>query len=148
MPTRKQWQQSTSKWSAEFCRSRLSWRSLTSLLFIVYPSTAFEFKRFTGTRLLAQFDKDVKAVMKMSLKFSTGNVLKPKYKLRVLRVRLTSLEGRERWAVAAVPRPASEVQNHWPACLCRPLCRYDIVVEEDREVTFRPFPCQDSNFWD
>lgn len=116
-------------------------------VFIVLTSTAFEFKRFTGTRLLAQFNKDVKSVMKMSLKFSTGNVLKPKYKLRVLRVRLTSLEGRERWAVAAVPRPASGVQNHWPACLCRPLCRYDIVVEEDREVTFRPFPCQDSNFW-
>ncbi|XP_011609901.1 lipase member H [Takifugu rubripes] len=84
---------------------------------------AFEFKRFTGTRLLAQFDKDVKSVMKMSLKFSTGNVLQPKNRLRVLRVRLTPLEGRE-----------------------RPLCRYDVVVEEDREVTFRPLPCQDSNF--
>lgn len=65
-------------------------------MFVVYTSTAFEFKRFAGTRLLAQFDKDVKSVVKMSLQFSTGNVLKPKYKLRVLRVRLTPLEGRER----------------------------------------------------
>lgn len=130
--------------AASACRRALS----RARVFVVYTSTASEFKRFTGTRLLAQFDKDVKSVMKMSLKFSTGNVFKPKYKLRVLRVRLTPVEGRERWAVAAVPPPASEAQKHWPACLCRPLCRYDIVVEEDREVTFRPLPCQDSNFWD
>uniref|UniRef100_H3CXC9 Lipase, member Ia n=1 Tax=Tetraodon nigroviridis TaxID=99883 RepID=H3CXC9_TETNG len=85
--------------------------------------TAFTFKRFTETRLLAQFDKDIKSVEKMSLKFSTGSVLQPKYKLRVLRVRLTPLEREE-----------------------RPLCRYDIVAAEDREVTFRPLPCEDSNF--
>lgn len=130
--------------AASVCRGALS----PARLFVVYTSTAFEFKRFTQTRLLAQFDKGVKSVMKMSLKFSTGNVLKPKYKLRVLRVRLTPLEGQERWAVAAVPRPASGLLKHWPACICRPLCRYDVVVEEDREVTFRPLPCQDSNFWD
>lgn len=63
---------------------------------VVYVSTAFEFKRFAETRLFAQFDKDIKSVKKISLKFSTGNVLKPKYKLRVLRVRLTPLERKER----------------------------------------------------
>ncbi|XP_054482107.1 lipase member H-like [Anoplopoma fimbria] len=82
-----------------------------------------EFKKHTETTLLAHFDKDVQSVKKVSLKFSTGNVLKPKYKLRVLRIRLTHLERKE-----------------------RPLCRYDILLQEDKEVTFRPIPCEESNF--
>ncbi|XP_063750619.1 lipase member H-like isoform X1 [Eleginops maclovinus] len=53
---------------------------------------ATQFKKFTETKLFAQFDKDLQSVQKMSLKFSNGNVLKPKYKLRVLRIRLTHLE--------------------------------------------------------
>uniref|UniRef100_A0A672ZT97 Lipase member H-like n=1 Tax=Sphaeramia orbicularis TaxID=375764 RepID=A0A672ZT97_9TELE len=82
-----------------------------------------KFKKFTQTKLLAQFDKDVPSVKKISLKFTTGNVLKPKYKLRVLRMRLTPIERKE-----------------------RPLCRYDILLPENEEVTFRPIPCEEYNF--
>ncbi|XP_029375048.1 lipase member H [Echeneis naucrates] len=82
-----------------------------------------KFQKYTETRLFAQFNKDVKSVDKVSIMFSTGNVFKPKYKLRVLRVRLTHLERKD-----------------------RPLCRYDIVLEEKTEVTFRPIPCEESNF--
>ncbi|KAM9332991.1 lipase member H-like isoform 1-T3 [Pholidichthys leucotaenia] len=84
---------------------------------------ASEFQKFTESTLFAQFDKDVRSVEKVSVKFSTGNVLKPIYKLRILRIRLTNLEREE-----------------------RPLCRYDIVLEENKEVTFRPLPCEESNF--
>uniref|UniRef100_A0A672GYS7 Lipase domain-containing protein n=1 Tax=Salarias fasciatus TaxID=181472 RepID=A0A672GYS7_SALFA len=82
-----------------------------------------EFKKYTVTSLLGQFDKEISSVKKVSLKFSTGNVLKPTYKLRILRVRLTSLE-----------------QKH------RPLCRYDVLLEENKEVTFKPISCEESNF--
>lgn len=84
---------------------------------------AAKFQRFTVTKLFAQFDKDIHSVKKISLKFSTGNVFKPKYKLRVLRIRLMSLERNE-----------------------SPLCRYDILLEENKEVTLRPIPCEESNF--
>lgn len=30
----------------------------------------------------------------------------------------------------------------------RPLCRYDVILEENKELTFRPMPCEESNFWD
>uniref|UniRef100_A0A3P8WXR3 Lipase, member Ia n=1 Tax=Cynoglossus semilaevis TaxID=244447 RepID=A0A3P8WXR3_CYNSE len=82
-----------------------------------------EFRKFTETTLFAQFDKDVKDVEKMSVTFSTGNVFKPKYKLRVLRVRLTHLE---------LDKTA--------------LCRYDLLLEENKEVMFRPVPCEDADF--
>lgn len=84
---------------------------------------AAEFKRYTETKLFAQFDKDIQSVKKMSLKFSSGEALKPKHKLRLLRIRLTHLERKE-----------------------RPLCRYDILLEQNKEVTFRPLPCEESNF--
>ncbi|XP_038564122.1 lipase member H isoform X2 [Micropterus salmoides] len=84
---------------------------------------AAEFKRYTETRLFAQFDKDILSVKEVSLKFSTGNVFKPKYKLRVLRIRLTHLGRKD-----------------------RPLCRYDVLLKENKEVTFRPIPCEESNF--
>ncbi|XP_034406832.1 lipase member H [Cyclopterus lumpus] len=84
---------------------------------------ASEFKKYTETTLLAQFDKDIQSVKKVSLKFSTGNVLKAKYKLRVLRIRLRHLERLE-----------------------RPLCRYDILLQQDKEVTFKPIHCEESNF--
>ncbi|XP_070773374.1 lipase member H isoform X2 [Enoplosus armatus] len=84
---------------------------------------AAKFKRYTETKLFAQFDKDIQSVKKVSLKFSTGNVFKPKYKLRILRIHLANLERSE-----------------------RPLCRYDVLLQENKEVTFRPFPCEESNF--
>lgn len=84
---------------------------------------ASKFKKYTETKLFAHFDKDVQSVKKASLKFFTANVFKPKYKLRVLRIRLTHLEHKD-----------------------RSLCRYDILLEENTEVTFRPIPCEESNF--
>ncbi|XP_078142917.1 lipase member H [Centroberyx gerrardi] len=84
---------------------------------------ASKFKKYTETQLLAQFDKDLQSVKKVSIKFSTGNAFKHKYKLRVLRIRLTHLEQKD-----------------------RPLCRYDILLEENKETTFRPIPCEESNF--
>ncbi|XP_072231278.1 lipase member H [Leuresthes tenuis] len=84
---------------------------------------AIQFKKYTKTNLFAQFDKDIQSVKKISLTFSTGNVFKPKRKLRILRVRLTHLERQQ-----------------------SPLCRYDVLLEENKEVTFRPIPCEDSNF--
>ncbi|KAM4545711.1 lipase member H isoform 2-T2 [Odontesthes bonariensis] len=51
------------------------------------------------------------------------NVFKPNRKLRILRVRFTHLERQQ-----------------------SPLCRYDVLLEENKEVTFRPIPCEDSNF--
>ncbi|CAB1316041.1 unnamed protein product, partial [Coregonus sp. 'balchen'] len=84
---------------------------------------ASKFEKYSETRLLAQFDKDIQKVHKISIKFSTGNALQFKHKLRVLRIRLVHLERKD-----------------------RPLCRYDVILEENREVTFRPIPCEESNF--
>ncbi|XP_061754421.1 lipase member H isoform X3 [Nerophis ophidion] len=84
---------------------------------------ASEFKKYTETALFATFDTNLLSVKRMSLMFSTGNVFQPKYKLRVLRVRLTHLERDD-----------------------RPLCRYDLILSEDKEVTFSPLPCQESDF--
>lgn len=86
---------------------------------------SLKFKKFTETRLLVSFDKDIQAVEKVSFKFSTGNILQPKKKLRVLRIRLTNLEPKED---------------------AKPLCRYDVLLEENKEVTFKPIPCKESNF--
>nr|XP_057915428.1 lipase member H [Doryrhamphus excisus] len=77
------------------------------------------FEQFTSTRLLAQFDEDLPHVQKISLRINTGNVIGPRYKIRLLRIRLTALE-----------RPE------------RPLmCRFDIIMEENTEVAFRPLSC-------
>ncbi|XP_068601119.1 lipase member H [Brachionichthys hirsutus] len=83
---------------------------------------ATKFRRYTETTLLAQFDKDIQEVKTISLTFSSGNVFTPRYKLRLLRIRLTNLDRKD-----------------------RPLCRYDILLE-NKEVTFRPIPCEESNF--
>ncbi|KAI3373624.1 hypothetical protein L3Q82_022216 [Scortum barcoo] len=84
---------------------------------------AVEFQRYTETTLFAHFNKDIKSVKKMSLKYSYGNALMPKYKLRVLRIRLSHLERSQ-----------------------RPLCRYDILLQDNKEVTFRLLTCEESNF--
>uniref|UniRef100_A0A8C3B1W1 Lipase, member Ib n=1 Tax=Cyclopterus lumpus TaxID=8103 RepID=A0A8C3B1W1_CYCLU len=77
------------------------------------------FEQYTSTRLLAQFDEDLQPVHKISMRINTGNVIGPRYKIRLLRIRFTPLE-----------RPE------------RPLmCRYDIILEENMEVAFRPLPC-------
>uniref|UniRef100_A0A8C1A9K6 Lipase, member Ib n=2 Tax=Cyprinus carpio TaxID=7962 RepID=A0A8C1A9K6_CYPCA len=77
------------------------------------------FEQYTSTRLLAQFDEDLYPIQKISLRIVTGNVIGPRYKIRLLRIRITPLEN----------------QN-------RPLmCRYDIILEENAEVSFKPLPC-------
>ncbi|MGH0186852.1 UNVERIFIED_CONTAM: hypothetical protein FKN15_022897 [Acipenser sinensis] len=55
---------------------------------------ASKFEQYTETQLLTQFDKDVENVQKISVKFSTGNVIGPRYKLRVIRMRLKSLDNK------------------------------------------------------
>ncbi|XP_056155858.1 lipase member H [Lampris incognitus] len=79
----------------------------------------FRFEQYTSTRLLAQFDEDLHPIQKISMRISTGNVIGPRYKIRLLRIRLIPLD-----------RPD------------RPLmCRYDIIMEENMDVAFRPLPC-------
>lgn len=84
---------------------------------------ASTFKKFTETRMLAYFDADLEIPVKVSVTFTTGNVFKPLYKLRVLTLRLTPIETNK-----------------------RPLCRYDFILEENKKKTFRPIPCEDTNF--
>lgn len=86
---------------------------------------SYEFQLYTETSLLAQFDREVQPAEKITLKYGTGNVFGPKYKLRVLRIRLTPL-----------PLELN----------LRPMCRYDLLLLENKEVTFRPIPCEHSNF--
>ncbi|KAJ8390625.1 hypothetical protein AAFF_G00102310 [Aldrovandia affinis] len=85
---------------------------------------ASKFEQYQTTRLLAQFDKSLQVVQKVSLLFSTNNVVGPRYKLRLLRIRLRSLDHSDRLV----------------------LCRYDIVLKENVDVSFRPLPCGKSDF--
>lgn len=80
------------------------------------PST---FQKYHQVSLLARFNQDLDKVAEMSLLFSTGSVVGPKYKLRVLRMKLRSL--------AHPDRPH--------------LCRYDLVLMENVETFFRPILC-------
>ncbi|KAG1943930.1 lipase member H-like [Pimephales promelas] len=77
------------------------------------------FEQYTSTRLLAQFDEDLSPIQKISLRIVTGNVIGPRYKIRLLRIRITPLEN---------PNSAQ-------------MCRYDIILEENAEVSFKPLPC-------
>lgn len=60
------------------------------------PSKPMRFQQYTSTRLLAQFDEDLQNIQKISMRISTGNVIGPRYKIRLLRVRFTPLERPER----------------------------------------------------
>lgn len=45
----------------------------------------------------------------------------------------------------------SKMSSYIYVCLFfhhRPLCRYDVVLQQNDEVTFKPIPCEDSNFWE
>ncbi|CAF93802.1 unnamed protein product [Tetraodon nigroviridis] len=77
------------------------------------------FEQYTSTRLLAQFDEDLPQIQKISMRISTGNVIGPRYKIRLVRVRFTPLERPDRLL----------------------MCRFDIIMEENVEVAFRPLPC-------
>ncbi|CAI5772738.1 lipase member I isoform X1 [Podarcis lilfordi] len=82
-------------------------------------SGAAAFHQYRQAHLLAGFDVDFDNVSKIAMTFSTRNAIGPKYKLRVLQMRLKSLSDPQR------------IQ----------LCRYDFVLLENIEMTFRPIPC-------
>ncbi|CAN2387641.1 lipase [Pristimantis euphronides] len=87
---------------------------------------ATTFTQNTEVTLLAKFDQDLEEISKVTLMFTTGSgIIGPKYKLRVLRMRLRSLFNLDR-----------EI-----------LCRYDFVLPENVDVDFLPIPCQISNFF-
>ncbi|KAL2804796.1 lipase member H precursor [Daubentonia madagascariensis] len=77
------------------------------------------FQKYHQVSLLARFNQDLDKVAAISLVFSTGSVLGPKYKLRILRMKLRSLAHPER------PQ----------------LCRYDLVLMENVETVFQPILC-------
>lgn len=65
------------------------------------PSKLLRFEQYTSTRVLAQFDDDLQQIQKISMRIGTGNVIGPRYKMRLLRIRLTPLDHPER----SVPEP-------------------------------------------
>ncbi|XP_008064534.1 lipase member H isoform X2 [Carlito syrichta] len=77
------------------------------------------FQKYHQVSLLARFNQDLDKVSAISLVFSTGSVIGPKYKLRILRMKLRSLVHPER------PQ----------------LCRYDLVLRENVETVFQPILC-------
>ncbi|XP_026245194.2 lipase member H isoform X1 [Urocitellus parryii] len=77
------------------------------------------FQKYHQVSLLARFNQDLDKVATISLVFSTGSVIGPKYKLRILRIRLRSLVHPER------PQ----------------LCRYDLVLMENVQTVFKPILC-------
>ncbi|KAB5533258.1 hypothetical protein PHYPO_G00129710 [Pangasianodon hypophthalmus] len=82
-----------------------------------------QFEKHTSMRLLAQFDEDLYPVQKISFRIVTGNVIGPRYKIRLLRITITPLDLPER----------------------PPMCRYDLIMEENAEVTFKPLLCDESH---
>nr|KAF6474667.1 lipase H [Rousettus aegyptiacus] len=77
------------------------------------------FQKYHQVSLLARFNKDLDQVAAISLVFSTGSIIGPKYKLRILRMKLRSLAHPER------PQ----------------LCRYDLILMENTETVFQPILC-------
>uniref|UniRef100_A0A8C5L560 Lipase member H n=1 Tax=Jaculus jaculus TaxID=51337 RepID=A0A8C5L560_JACJA len=77
------------------------------------------FQKYHQVSLLARFNQDLDTVAAISLVFSTGSIIGPKYTLRVLRIKLRSL--------AHPDRPQ--------------LCRYDLVLMENVETFFQPIQC-------
>ncbi|RMC02235.1 hypothetical protein DUI87_21402 [Hirundo rustica rustica] len=84
----------------------------------VNPEAA-TFQQYKQITLLTGFDQDLENVERISLTFSTGSVIGPKFKLRILQMRFRSLTNPER------PQ----------------LCRYDLVLSENTQKTFKPIPC-------
>ncbi|KAM4770641.1 lipase member H isoform 2-T2 [Cyanocitta cristata] len=84
----------------------------------VNPEAA-TFQQYNQITLLIGFDQDLETVERISLTFSTGSVIGPKFKLRILQMRFRSLTNPER----------------------PPLCRYDLVLRENTQKTFKPIPC-------
>ncbi|XP_066476704.1 lipase member I [Tiliqua scincoides] len=81
------------------------------------------FQQYRQAKIFAGFSLDFNDIPRISLTFSTRNPVGPKYKLRVLQMRLKSISHSKR------------IQ----------LCRYDFVLWENIETTFRPIPCHENN---
>ncbi|XP_050564213.1 lipase member I isoform X1 [Cygnus atratus] len=81
------------------------------------------FQQYKRVKILTGFYRDFDKISKISLTFSTKTLIGPKYKLRILQMRLKSLNNPER------------VQ----------LCRYDFVLMENTELTFKPIPCPENS---
>lgn len=88
------------------------------ILFLLSSEPA-TFQKYHQVSLLARFNQDLERVAAISLVFSTGSAVGPRYKLRILRMKLRSLVHPER------PQ----------------LCRYDLVLMENIETVFQPIVC-------
>ncbi|NXC48684.1 LIPH Lipase, partial [Penelope pileata] len=77
------------------------------------------FQQYKRVKILTGFYQDFDKISKISLTFSTKSLVGPKYKLKILQMRLKALNNPE-WLQ---------------------LCRYDFVLLENTELTFKPIPC-------
>ncbi|XP_026519887.1 lipase member I [Notechis scutatus] len=84
------------------------------------------FQQYRQTKILAGFYLDFGNISTIALTFSTRSTVGPKYKLRVLEMRLKPLSHPER------------IQ----------LCRYDLILVENIETSFIPIPCYEINMQD
>ncbi|NXR07188.1 LIPH Lipase, partial [Semnornis frantzii] len=62
----------------------------------VMNSEASTFQRYKRVKILSGFNRDLEKISKISLTFSTKTLIGPKHKLRVLQMRLKSLNNPER----------------------------------------------------
>uniref|UniRef100_A0A8D0KSB4 Lipase domain-containing protein n=1 Tax=Strix occidentalis caurina TaxID=311401 RepID=A0A8D0KSB4_STROC len=85
----------------------------------VMNSEASTFQQYKRVKTLTGFYRDLDNISKISLTFTTKTLIGPKHKLRILQMRLKSLNNPERLQ----------------------LCRYDFVLMENTELTFKPIPC-------
>lgn len=83
---------------------------------------ATQFSKNTEVTLLALFDKDIRSVKTISLKYYAGLACHSKRKLRILRIRFTPLDYKE-----------------------KPLCRYDVLLENNKEINVKPIPCNENH---
>ncbi|KAJ7419690.1 Lipase member H [Willisornis vidua] len=84
-------------------------------------SEATTFQQYKRVKILTGFYQDIEKISKISLTFSTKSLIGPKHKLRILQMNLKSLNNPERLQ----------------------LCRYDFVLVENVELTFKPIPCSE-----
>ncbi|KAH1186277.1 lipase member I [Mauremys mutica] len=84
-------------------------------------SEAATFQQYRQASVFVGFYEDFDKISRISLTFSTRTLIGPKYKLRILRMRLRSATDPGRLQ----------------------MCRYDFVLLENIETTFKPIPCQE-----
>ncbi|XP_058681263.1 lipase member I isoform X2 [Ammospiza caudacuta] len=82
-------------------------------------SEASTFQQYKSVKILTGFPRDIEKIVKMSLTFTTKALIGPRSKLKVLQMKLKSVNN--------PTRPQ--------------LCRYDLILVENTEVIFKPIPC-------